>query len=142
MSYFALVPTIVNGKGIVAEVISITQDVIDTGAFGDPAKWWQTSYNTSGGVHRGADGQPDGGVELRANYAGIGYTLDTTVVNDGVVGVFYAPQPYPSWVISAPTWQWEAPVPYPTDGEDYIWDEATQSWVLAPKPVMTPIEPA
>jgi hypothetical protein len=132
MSYFALVPTIVNGKGIVAEVIAAEQDVIDSGVFGDPTKWWQTSYNTTGGVHYGKDGQPDGGVELRANYAGIGYTLDTTVVENGVVGVFYAPQPYPSWVISAPTWEWQAPVPYPTDGGDYVWDEATQSWVLAP----------
>ena len=141
MSYFAQVPTIVNGKGIVAEVIAITQDVIDTGAFGDPTKWWQTSYNTHGNVHYGQDGQPDGGVALRANYAGIGYTLDTTVVQNGVTGVFYAPQPYPSWVLDTQTYYWEAPVPYPTDGGDYVWDEATQSWVLAPEPVMTPVEP-
>jgi hypothetical protein len=132
MSYFAQVPTIVNGKGIVAEVIAITQDVIDTGAFGDPTKWWQTSYNTHGNVHYGQDGQPDGGVALRANYAGIGYTLDTTVVQNGVIGVFYAPQPYPSWILDTQTYYWVAPVPYPTDGGDYVWDEATQSWVLAP----------
>ena len=132
MSYFALVPTIVNGKGIVAEVIAAEQDVIDSGTFGDPTKWWQTSYNTHGNVHYGQDGQPDGGVALRANYAGIGYTLDTTVVQNGVTGVFYAPQPYPSWVLDTQTYYWVAPVPYPTDGGDYVWDEATQSWVLAP----------
>ena len=38
------------------------------------------------------------------------------------------PQPYPSW-----SWVdgkgWVAPVPYPTDGKDYNWDEETQSWV-------------
>ena len=129
MSYFAQVPTIVNNKGIVAEVISADQSFIDSGAVGDPAKWWQTSYNTRGGIHYGADGQPDGGVALRANYAGVGYTFDISVVTDGVVGVFYAPQPFPSWVISAPTWEWQAPVPYPSGGGVYTWDEATQSWI-------------
>jgi len=129
MSYFANVPTLINGKGIVDKVIAAEQDVIDSGMFGDPNLWWQTSYNTRGGIHYGQNGQPDGGVALRANYAGIGYTLDTTVVQDGVTGVFYAPQPYPSWTISAPTWEWQAPVPYPSTGGPYTWDEATQSWV-------------
>tara|TARA_R110000868_G_scaffold140357_1_gene355908 strand:- start:136 stop:537 length:402 start_codon:yes stop_codon:yes gene_type:complete len=132
MSYFANVPTLINGKGIVNDVIAIEQDVIDSGSFGDPTLWWQTSYNTHGNVHYGQDGQPDGGVALRANYAGIGYTLDTTVVQDGVVGVFYAPQPYPSWILSTQTYYWEAPIPYPTDGKNYVWDESTLSWVLVP----------
>jgi len=134
MSYFAYVSNIVNGKGIVENVISIEQDQINTGAWGNPDLWWQTSYNTHGNVHYGQDGQPDGGIALRANYAGIGYTLDTTVVQDGVVGVFYAPQPYPSWVLNTQTYYWEAPVPYPSTGGPYTWDEATQSWVLVPPP--------
>lgn len=129
MSYFAKIQSIQNGKGIVDDVIAAGQDVIDSGMFGEPNLWWQTSYNTHGNVHYGQDGQPDGGVALRANYAGIGYTLDTTVVQDGVVGVFYAPQPYPSWVLNTQTYLWQAPVPYPTDGGSYVWDEATQSWV-------------
>jgi hypothetical protein len=83
----------------------------------------QTSYNTRGGVHYGQDGQPDGGVALRANYAGIGYTYDS--IND----VFYAPQPYPSWTISAPAWIWQAPTPMPNDGNVYVWDESTLSWI-------------
>jgi hypothetical protein len=77
---------------------------------------------------------PDGLPPLRANYAGIGYTLDNSVVIDGVVGVFYAPQPYPSWILNTSTYLWEAPVPYPTDGNEYVWNEATQSWVLVPTP--------
>ena len=129
MSYFAQVPTLTDGKGIVDNVIAIEQSVIDTGDFGDPSLWWQTSYNTHGNVHYGSDGQPDGGVAFRANYAGIGYTLDTTVVQDGVVGVFYAPQPYPSWILDTQTYYWEAPIPCPTTGGPYFWDEATQSWV-------------
>ena len=123
MSYFANVLTFINGKGIVNNVIAAEQNFINSGAVGNSDLWWQTSYNTRGGIHYGQDGQPDGGVALRGNYAGIGYTYDS--VND----VFYAPQPYPSWIISAPTWEWQAPVPYPTDGNNYIWDETTQTWI-------------
>ena len=123
MSHFAYVPNIVDGIGTVERVLVIEQDVIDSGLFGMPLAFYQTSYNTRGGVHYGQDGQPDGGVALRGNYAGIGDTYDQ--VND----VFYAPQPYPSWTISAPTWEWQAPVPYPATGGPYQWDEATQTWV-------------
>ena len=129
MSYFAKVQAITNDKGIVNNVIAAEQDVIDSGLFGDPSLWWQTSYNTHGNVHYGPDGQPDGGVALRANYAGVGYTLDTSVVQDGVTGVFYAPQPYPSWILDTQTYLWEAPVSYPLTGGPYTWDEATQSWI-------------
>jgi len=82
----------------------------------------KTSYNTRGGIHYGQDGQPDNGVAFRANYAGIGYTYDST--ND----VFYAPKPYASWTIGAPTWVWQAPVPYPTNGKTYTWNETNQTW--------------
>ena len=40
-------------------------------------------------------------------------------------------QPYPSWVWSGD--YWEAPVPYPTDGEEgvfYTWDEDAGAWVV------------
>jgi hypothetical protein len=129
MSYFAKVLTFTNGKGIVDNVIAADQSFIDSGAEGDPSLWWQTSYNTRGNVHYGQDGQPDGGVALRANYAGIGYTLDTTVVQNGVVGVFYTSQPYLSWILNTQTYLWEAPVPMPKSGGPYYWDETTQSWV-------------
>jgi hypothetical protein len=128
MSNFSYVPVIENGKGIVQDVIVIDQEVINTGAFGNPFSYVQTSYNTRGGIYyipNTDTPDPDQSKALRANYAGIGYTYDS--IND----VFYAPQPYPSWVISAPTWIWQPPVPYPTDGGNYTWDEATLSWVLA-----------
>jgi hypothetical protein len=130
MSYFANVPTIIDGKGVVVNVISAEQDFIDSGAEGDPSLWWQTSYNTHGNVHYGQDGEPDGGVALRANYAGLGYTLDTTVVQDGVVGVFYAPQPYPSWVWSDEQANFIPPVSMPTDGAGYVWDEPNVDWKI------------
>ena len=118
--------------GKVVQVIVAEPDFFDTFVDSSPGSWIQTSYNTRGGVHYGQDGQPDGGVALRGNYAGIGYTYDNSYTIDSVVGVFYAPQPYPSWILNTSTFLWEAPVPYPTDGKNYVWDEATLSWVLIP----------
>jgi len=80
--------------------------------------WKQTSYNTSGGIHR------LGGTPFRKNYAGIGYTYDEDR------DAFIAPQPYPSWTINEDTCQWEAPVAFPDEGQSYQWNEETTSWVV------------
>lgn len=117
MAHFAKVE-----NGTVTQVVVAEADFIATGALGDPASWIQTSYNTRGNVHYGPDGQPDGGEAVRGNYAGIGYVYDKP--ND----VFYAPQPFPSWILNIGSWTWEAPVSYPTDGKPYSWDEKTKNW--------------
>ena len=79
----------------------------------------RTSYNTIGGVHK------NGGTPLRKNYAGLGFTYDPTR------DAFISPKPYPSWFLNEETCRWEAPVPYPNDGQLYSWDESTKSWVLS-----------
>jgi hypothetical protein len=76
----------------------------------------QTSYNTRGGVHT------LGGTPLRKNYAGIGYTYDADR------DAFIPPKPYESWVLDEDTCLWDAPVPYPTDGGMYAWDEESGAW--------------
>lgn len=111
MSHFAKV---CDGK--VIQVIVAEKEFFDTFVDSSPGTWIQTSYNTHGNQH--PEGRP-----LRGNYAGIGYIYDST--ND----VFYAPQPYPSWILNNNTWLWESPVPYPTDGKVYIWDETITNWV-------------
>jgi hypothetical protein len=119
MSHFAKV-----AYGKVERVIVAEQDFIDSYVDGTPGVWIQTSYNTRGNVHYGANGEPDGGVAMRGNYAGIGYIYDSK--ND----VFYPPKPFNSWTISEATnWLWEAPTPYPTDGKMYQWDEAATDWM-------------
>lgn len=123
MSYFAKVV-----NNIVVDVQSAEQDMIDTGILGDPELWIQTSYNTRGNVHYGHDGKPDGKPALRGNYAGIGYAFDPTVIINGIVGVFYPPQDFPSWVLNTSTWLWEAPIPKPDNENAYIWNEAMLSW--------------
>jgi hypothetical protein len=57
---------------------------------------------------------------IRGIYAGIGmlYNADEDI--------FVLPQPYPSWTREGSFWY--PPVPYPTDGGYYTWNEATQSW--------------
>lgn len=117
MGHFAKV---LDGK--VINVIVAEPEFFDNFIDTSPGAWIQTSYNTKGNLHYGQDGKPDGGVALRGNYAGIGYTYDTQ--ND----VFYAPKPYPSWTLNESTWTWEAPTPMPTDGKIYQWDESSQNW--------------
>ena len=90
------------------------QEAALTARTGDVYK--QTSYNTSGGVHR------LGGTPLRKNYAGIGYTYDSER------DAFIPPKPYNSWVLNEDTCLWDAPVAMPADGKSYEWDEATTSW--------------
>ena len=68
--------------------------------------WVQTSYNGT----------------LRKRYAGVGYTYDRQR------DAFIAPKPYPSWTLNASTLDWDAPIPYPTDGKTYVWNEANQTW--------------
>lgn len=116
MSHFAFISEIVDGKAIVENVIVIERETLDTGNWGAPSRWIQTSYNTYGNQH--PENRP-----LRGNYAGVGHTYDAT--ND----VFYAPQPFPSWVLNQSTWLWESPAPMPTDGKIYRWDEPSTSWV-------------
>lgn len=75
--------------------------------------WLQTSYNN----------------KIRKRYAGIGYSYDAAL------DAFIPPKPFPSWTLDNATADWVAPVPMPTDGKMYSWDEATQSWVEIPEPV-------
>jgi hypothetical protein len=118
MAYFAKLDTDNN----VLEIISVNnndllQDGVESEAkgiqflvtlFGENANWKQTSYNN----------------RIRKNYAGIGFTYDETR------DAFIPPQPFPSWVLNENTCLWECPVPFPTDGQRYNWDEATTSWVV------------
>ena len=68
--------------------------------------WLQTSYNGN----------------MRKNYAGIGYTYDSTR------DAFIPPRPYTSWLLNEETCLWNSPTPYPNDGNQYQWDELTLTW--------------
>lgn len=74
------------------------------GLFGS-ATWVQTSFNGN----------------FRKQHAGIGYIYDQT--ND----VFIQPQPYSSWILDE-NFDWQSPVPYPTDKKFYLWNDELVQW--------------
>ena len=75
--------------------------------FGEATVWKQTSYNHN----------------FRKQYAGVGCIYDYDK------NKFLGPQPFASWSLDAND-DWQAPVTYPTDKEDYSisWDEDNQRW--------------
>ena len=113
MAHFAKIDL----NNIVTEVIVASQETINSGLVGNPTDWIQTSYNTSGGIHR------LGGTPLRKNFAGVGYSYDADR------DAFIPPQPYPSWTLNEETCLWDSPVPFPTDGKAYSWEESVLNWV-------------
>ena len=77
-------------------------------------RWVQTSYNGN----------------IRKRYAGIGYSYNEQY------DVFIAPKPYNSWTLNVTTFDWDPPVPYPTESFDlenlsyYTWNETNRTWDL------------
>jgi len=116
-------------NGVVIAVIVADQDYINKQA--DKWAWIQTSYNMRGGVYYDSTtGQPHKDQSLvekeagrkRKNYAGIGYRYDFDR------DAFIPPTPYPSWKLNEDTCLWDAPIPYPNDNKQYIWNETEQEW--------------
>ena len=77
----------------------------------------RTSYNTRGNVHS------LGNTPFRKNYAGVGYTYDSSK------DAFIPPKPFASFTLNETTCLWESPVPHPNDGKVYKWDEDNARWV-------------
>jgi hypothetical protein len=76
--------------------------------FGTDTKWVQTSYNNN----------------FRKKYANIGDNYDP------IIDVFYnLTPPYASWTLDS-NYDWQPPVPRPTDGGTYVWNESDLSWTL------------
>ena len=100
--------------------------------------WIQTSYNTSGGVHK------KGGTPLRGNYASTGHTWD----EDN--NIFWPKKPHASWVKHNASASWKSPIGdapaltaeqlsqnTPVDENtpsthmwSYVWNEANTTWDL------------
>jgi hypothetical protein len=93
-------------NGIVEQVIVAEQDVIDSGLFGDPSIWVQTSYNGN----------------IRKNFASVGGRYDK--LRDAFIPI----KPFSSWILDNETCLWKAPVDYPTDGKIYLWDDINNGW--------------
>jgi len=136
MAHFAKLGTgnIVLRVTVVSNDIAITEKAGEEflqNLHGSRDIWKQTSFNTTGGVHK------LGGTPFRKNYAGVGYTYDQTR------DAFIPPKPYDSWILNETTCLWEAPVSQPelTDEQQsqnnskthnwyYSWNEETKQWEL------------
>jgi hypothetical protein len=117
MAHFAKL----NENNVVVSVVVVNNDALDphdeeasgiaflNNLYGVEENWKQTSYNGN----------------FRKQYAGIDYRYDL------LADVFIRPQPFLSWSLDE-NYDWEAPVPYPSDGAQYYWDEALLEWVLFP----------
>ena len=118
MAHFAQL----DDNNIVIDILVVSNDDINNLSFpeSEPAgiaflnnllqqelKFKQTSYNSN----------------FRKYYAGFGYTYSEEL------DCFIPPKPYDSWVFSTSSYEWEAPIPYPTDGKVYGWYEPSISWV-------------
>jgi hypothetical protein len=120
MAYFAQL----DENNIVTQVISISnedapdpapdnseplgQDFI-ANVLNLPGVWRQTSYNNS----------------FRKQYCGPGFSYDEAA------DVFISPRPFDSWQLDE-NYDWQAPTPYPQDGNIYTWNEETLSWNEVP----------
>ena len=103
-------------NNIVTEVITgIDESELIEGL--DPETWYgnfrnqkclRTSYNGN----------------IRKNFAGIGYMWREDL------DAFIPPKPYPSWILDEKLCIWFAPVIFPEDGNVYIWNEESMSWIM------------
>jgi hypothetical protein len=100
--------------------------------------WIKTSYNSHGGKHLSwgpytvldAEGNStlyegyidDGQPHLRYNFAGPGDLYDP------IRDAFIPPKPFESWILNEETCNWNSPVPRPTDGGRYVWNEELVNW--------------
>lgn len=97
-----------NQNRIVIDVIVADDEFINSGKAGNPFNLIETSKTG----------------EFRKNFAGIGFTYDF------FRNAFIPPKPFNSWILDEDTCRWNAPIPYPTNGKEYYWDETILSWVL------------
>ena len=108
MAYFAQI----NDSNIVTRVIVVA----DSDAANESAGAIFCSNLLGGGTWKQTY---DNGT--RKNYAGIGYTYDSSR------DAFIPPKPYNSWTLNETTCLWDPPTAKP--GNAYDWDEDNRQWV-------------
>lgn len=116
MAYFAKL----NENNEVLEVLSLNDDVITVNGIQEEQlgiNFLAELTNYSNWIQTFQDGSK------RKNYAGIGgkYYPEEDV--------FVPKKPYDSWVLNRENYQWEPPIPMPSDqGVYYIWNEDSKNW--------------
>ena len=108
LTYFAEI----DQTDTVIRVIVADQGFIDRGVVGNPSNWIECFYDE------------DGKVNSKKTFPGPGYKYDYNA------GLFYMPQPYPSWTLDS-NFDWNPPTPMPEEVDNtWIWDESAQEWIV------------
>jgi len=130
MAHYALI----DSNNIVIQVITgvdenIIQTDLDGTQVGGSSQAWEQFYTSLPWFEGLTCKRTSYNGNIRANYAGVGYTYDPTF------NVFIAPQPFPSWKLNYTTYQWVAPIAKPSEIEGYVWrwSEPNKEWISQPE---------
>lgn len=110
------------GVGNVVEQITVVHNSVITDNNGNEVEKLGVDYLNKIYNTRDAWKQYSYNKNFRKNAAVIGGTYDQQR------DAFIPPKPYNSWLLNETTLLWDPPIPYPNDGQDYIWNEQTVSW--------------
>jgi hypothetical protein len=118
--------TFLDSNNIVTEVITgvdeeVVQTDLDGTQVGGSSEAWETFY---GNIRNQVCKRTSYNGNYRKNYAGIGYKYDQER------DAFIPPKPFNKWVLNEETCQWESPVPYPDDENQYVWNDNKSEWEL------------
>ena len=113
-------------NNIVTEVVTgvdeeVVQTDLDGTQVGGSSEAWETFY---GNIRNQVCKRTSYNGNYRKNYAGIGYKYDQER------DAFIPPKPFNKWVLNEETCQWESPVPYPDDENEYVWNDNKSEWEL------------
>lgn len=113
-----------DSNNIVTEVITgvdeeIIQADLDGTQVGGSSEAWEIFYSN---FRNQVCKRTSYNGNYRKNYAGIGYKYDEER------DAFIPPKPFNIWVLNEETCRWESPIPYPTDGLRYVWNDNQGVW--------------
>jgi len=116
----------INSENKVVEVVDIEDGISNALEYLNnnhgSGNWLQTDYYTSANKHYDTNFIKDDKLPFRKNHGAVGYTYD--LQRDA----FISQKPMDSWVLDEETCTWQPPIPYPSDGFNYNWNEQIQNW--------------
>jgi len=90
---------------------------------------WPVSTDSTGTYLRAPKDYGTCDDDADTTIAGVLEVLTEAVWNERRVAEHQARKPFPSWIGNVDAMTWEPPTPYPNDGKNYDWNEASLSWV-------------
>ena len=125
MAHYALI----NEKNIVITVITgVDEDIMqldeNNKLVGGSSEAWEQFYESLPWFQGLYCKRTSYNGNIRKNYAGIGFTFDKER------NAFIPPKIFDSWLLDEESCNWIPPIAYPSDDNDYFWDEEIKNWKL------------